>query len=282
MTGTTPIFDPSMGGCTSRHVMAGGLRTHCVETGSGPPVVLVHGGGPGADGYGNWHSCLPLLARNFHVLAVDMVGFGRTDKPDPATFVYSQDARVAHLGAFVEALGLGPVTLIGNSMGGLTSLGVSLQRPELVHRLILMGPAGIRAAIPPQLVPLLDYDGTRAGMTRVIRALTNADYVMDEPLLDYRVQLSNDPAGRAAHAAAMAWIKERRGLYLEEDEIRRVRTPTLVVGGKQDPIVTPAHIFRLLELIENSRGYLLPYCGHWVMMEAPQEFCDVCTQFIRR
>lgn len=282
MSASAQAFDPVMNRYESRYLRAGGMQTHYVESGSGSPVVLIHGGGPGADGYGNWHSCLPLLAQNFRVIAMDMLGFGRTDKPDPETFVYSQDARVAHLAAFVEALDQGPVTLIGNSMGGLTSLGVSIQRPELVHRLILMGPAAIRATIPQQLLPLLNYDGTREGMIRVIRALTNEGYVMDESLLEYRVRLSNDPAARAAHAAGMRWIKERQGLYLEEEIIRRARTPTLVVGGKHDPIVTPAHIFRLLELIENSRGYLMPWCGHWVMMEYPEEFCDVCTQFIRR
>lgn len=273
-------FDPAMKGYDSHFVDAGGIRTHYLEAGDGRPVILIHGGGPGADGYGNWHSCLPLFAGHFHAIAVDMPGFGRTHKPDPASFVYSQDARTAHMTAFIEELDLGPVTLIGNSMGGITSLGVAIQRPELVKKLILMGPAAIKFEIPPALLPLLNYDGTTEGMIRIIRALTNESYAMDQALLRYRVELANDPDTRRAQGAIMQWIKQQHGLYLEEDLIRKTRAPTLVVGGKTDPIVTPAQIFRLLELIDNSWGYVIPHCGHWVMMERPDEFCAVCTRFI--
>lgn len=282
---TKPIgaerFDPSMRGYESRYLDAGGIRTHYIAAGSGPAVVLVHGGGPGADGYGNWHACIPRLASQFRVIAVDMLGYGRTDKPDPETFVYSQDARTRHLAAVLEALDLGPAVLVGNSMGGLTSLAVARSRPELVAKLVLMGPAGIRpATVPAALEPLLGYDGTADGMRAVIRALTHESYVMDDALLAYRVRLSTDPAARRAQAAAMAWVRERGGLYLEDEVIAEVRTPALVVGGKCDPIVTPQQIFRFLELLEHSWGYLIPHCGHWVMMERPEEFCAICTRFI--
>lgn len=280
MSAITRDFDPAMAGCRSRFLDAGGIRTHCVEAGGGPVVILVHGGGPGADGYGNWHSCLPIFARQFRAIAVDMLGFGRTEKPDPASFVYSQDARTDQITAFLEALDVGPVTLIGNSMGGLTSLCVAIRRPDLVAKLILMGPAGIKFEIPPALLPLLNYDGTREGMRTVIGALTYKDYRMDEALLDYRVAISNRPDTMKAQAATMQWVKQQQGLHIDEDLIRQTRVPTLIVGGKSDPIVTPAQIFRFLELIDNSWGYLIPHCGHWVMMERPEEFCSMCTRFI--
>ncbi len=280
MSATRQQFDQTMAGYQSRYVDAGGLRTHFVETGSGPPLILVHGGGPGADGYGNWHSCLPIFAGRFRAIAVDMLGFGRTDKPDPATFVYSQDARTAHMIAFIEALGSGPATMIGNSMGGLTSLCVAINRPDLMHKLILMGSAGIKFELPPALLPLLNYDGTREGMRRVIGGLTHKSYCMDEGLLSYRVEMSNRPETAKAQAATMQWVRQQHGLYIDEYRIRKNTVPTLVVGGKSDPIVTPAQIFRFLELIDNSWGYVIPHCGHWVMMERPEEFCAVCTRFI--
>jgi 2-hydroxy-6-oxo-6-(2'-aminophenyl)hexa-2,4-dienoate hydrolase len=282
MSAVAHQFDPAHSGCTSSFVDAGGIRTHYIESGAGQPVMLVHGGGPGADGHGNWHSCLPLFAREFRVLAVDMLGFGRTEKPDPTAFEYSQDARARHLTAFIEAVGAGPVTLIGNSMGGLTSLCVAIERPDLVHKLILMGSAGIKSVLPPALQPLLNYDGTKDGMRRVIGALTHDSYRMDEALLNYRVEMANRPDTMKALQAAMQWVKQQHGLYIDEDRIRRNRVPTLVIGGKNDPIVTPAQIFRFLELIENSWGYLIPHCGHWVMMEQPEEFAAICMRFIRQ
>ena len=276
-------FDPAMSQYESRYIDAGGIRTHYIEAGRGEPLVLVHGGGPGADGYGNWHACLPGFAENFHTICVDMLGFGNTEKPDPGSFTYSQDARTRHMAGFVEALDIGKASMIGNSMGGLTSMCTSIERPDLVDKLVLMGPAGIRSSGQAgAIAPLLAYDGTVAAMRKVIGALTNKDYEMDEALLHYRVKRSNDPAARKAQSAAMAWIREQHGLHIEDDSIRKVSAPTLVVGGKNDPIVTPADIFKLLELIENSRGYLIPWCGHWVMMEYPEEFVEVCTRFIKR
>lgn len=274
-------FDPQTRSYESRYADAEGLRTHFIEAGEGEPVILVHGGGPGADGFGNWYSCLPGFAKHFRAIAVDMLGFGRTAKPDPATFVYSQGARTDHLIAFIEALGLRQTRLVGNSMGGITSLGVARKRPDLVEKLVLMGSAGIKTAeIPAALAPLMQYDGTPEGMRKVVQALTHAIFRTDEGMVRYRVDLSNVPENRAALRATMGWVREQHGLYYEDEDIRAVKTPTLVICGKDDPIVTLAQGFRFLELLENSRGYFIPHCGHWVMIEYPEEFIEVTTRFL--
>ena len=88
--------------CESRYVDANGIKTHYMEAGAGQPLVLVHGGGAGADSLSNWFRCIPAYAQKFRVIAVDMVGFGKTAKPDPAGFSYTQDAR--NIGANPQAL----------------------------------------------------------------------------------------------------------------------------------------------------------------------------------
>ena len=130
----------------SRFVDADGVHTHYIEVGAGPPLLLVHGGGPGADAWGNWSACLPLYSRDFRVIAVDLAGFGRSEKPDPDAYEYAQHKRNRHLAAFITKLGLGRVNLVGNSMGGATALGVAMERPELVVKLVLMGSAGLDVA----------------------------------------------------------------------------------------------------------------------------------------
>ena len=118
-------------------------------------------------------------------------------------------------------------------------------------------------------------------MRAVVGALTHESYSVDDALLRYRVDVSTDPDTIRAQKATMGWVM-KNGLYYEDDFISRVKTTTLVVGGKDDPIVTPAQIFRFLELLENSWGYLIPHTGHWVMMERPVEFTELCTRFIQR
>ncbi len=263
----------------TRDVVAGGLSTRVLEAGSGPPLVLLHGGGAGADSAGNWRACFPVLARDAHVFAIDMVGFGHTDKPDPSGFEYSQATRVTHVASVLDALGLKGVTLVGNSMGGMTSTGVAIERPDLVAKVVLMGSAGIRAPINDDLKAIMNYDFTTAGMLRIVRGLTNPDFRIDDTLVDYRFRLSTEPATRAAYGAIMGWIGRQGGLYYPEDYISRLRQPALVVHGKLDRVVPLASAYRFLELIENSSGYILPHCGHWAMIEHPAPFCRVVTGF---
>jgi pimeloyl-ACP methyl ester carboxylesterase len=258
-----------------------GTTTHCLVTGDGPPLVLVHGGGPGADARGNWQDCMPLFANNFEIFAVDMVGFGETDKPDPDAYAYTKENRSRHLADFIASLDKGPVSIIGNSMGGAAAIGVAMERPDLIRRMVLMGSAGIAVnnPDPAPMKALASYDYTLDGMRRMMRVLAGPDYEVDEDLATYRHELSLDPARKSAMTAIITEARQG-GLAYEDDAIRQIKLPTLVVGGKEDQIAIPARNYRFLELLDNSWGFILPHCGHWVMMERPQEFAAVTLDFL--
>jgi 2-hydroxy-6-oxo-6-(2'-aminophenyl)hexa-2,4-dienoate hydrolase len=265
----------------SRFVDAGGLRTHYLEAGEGRPLILVHGGGAGADSYGNWRDCIPILARRCRVIAPDMIGFGKSAKPAPDAYCYDQPGRNRHMAAFLAALGLEGVAIIGNSMGGATAIGVALDRPELVERLVLMGSAGL--PIPerpsPELLHNLHYDFTLDGMRRVIGGLTAPGYVPSDEMVRYRHRIVDDEASRAALAAINA--ETRKGtLNYPEDRLRQLRQPVLVVNGKQDGVSILPRAYRFLELFENSWGYIVPHCGHWAMIEATEDFCGAVERFV--
>lgn len=272
---TTPV---------SRFIDAGGIRTHYLECGdpAAPPLVLLHGGGAGAGAMGNWRVAFPLFARTHRVIAMEMVGFGETAKPDPATFEYSQGARTQHLIDFLTAMGLSGVPLVGNSMGGATALGVAMARPELVGKLVLMGSAGLNAEITPALQPIVGYDFTVEGMRRLVDALTGPRFKAEDSLVLARHADSVRPETRQAYAAAMGWIGKQGGLFYPEADIARVKVETLVVNGKDDIVVPLSCAYKFLELLENSRGYMIPHVGHWVMIEAPEEFVDVVQAFLAR
>jgi 2-hydroxy-6-oxo-6-(2'-aminophenyl)hexa-2,4-dienoate hydrolase len=278
-----PLDDADAPPVASRFVDAGGIRTHYLECGpaDAPPLVLIHGGGAGANARGNWSATLPFFAARYRVIAVDMVGFGGTAKPDGG-YEYSQANRNAHLADFLDAMGLGPVPLVGNSMGGATALGVAMTRPELVSRLVLMGSAGLNAEITPALAPILRYDFTPAGMRRLIDGLTGPRFSASDDIVQARYEESILGDTRRAYAAIMSWIGGQGGLFYPEEEIAAVKTETLVVNGKHDLVVPLSWAYRFLELLDNSRGYIVPHCGHWVMIEAPREFADVVTTFLER
>jgi 2-hydroxy-6-oxo-6-(2'-aminophenyl)hexa-2,4-dienoate hydrolase len=262
------------------YTKANGIKTHYWEAGKGEALILMHGGGAGADAWGNWKGSISRFAENFRVFALDMLGFGKTERPDPAAFVYSQDARTKHLIAFIEALSLKPASLVGNSMGGATSLGVSMERPDLVKKLVLMGSAGLNTEISEAIRVILSYSPTRENMRKLVSVLTNPAFQVDEELIEYRYNQTQQPGAMAALGAAMKWIAEQGGLYYDEGEISRVKTPTLIIGGKEDKVVPPEIAWKFTRLLENSWLYLIPHCGHWAMMERPQEFHAVTTNFL--
>lgn len=267
----------------SQFITIEGVETHYLEAGGGETLVLIHGGGSGADAWGNWRDCIPDYAKTFRVIAVDMVGFGKTAKPDPNTYNYGQTNRNRHMIAFIEAIGGGkPVHLIGNSMGGATALGVTIARPDLVKKLVLMGAAGLDIANPDPAPrkALGSYDYTPAGMRRLVSVLAGPAFAITDELVAYRHQLTMQPGAREAMGAIHEHMKADPMTYPRE-QIASIQTPTLVVGGKLDQIAVPARIYGYLELIPNSWGVMLPHVGHWVMMEAPKEFLTITNAFFR-
>jgi pimeloyl-ACP methyl ester carboxylesterase len=271
----------AMLGAVSKTVEICGQPTHYLEAGSGSPLVLIHGGGAGADSWGNWQDCLSLFARQFHVFAMDMIGFGKSAKPAADSYDYGQRQRNRHLAEFIDKLGLGPVGLIGNSMGGATALGVAIGRPELVRKLVLMGSAGLAISNPDPapIKALAGYDFTLEGMRRIVSVLVGPHFRAGDAMVRYRYELTLQPGAREA-LQAIGQANRKEGLAYGEDEIRAVSAPTLVVGGKLDAIAVLARTYRFLELIPNSWGFVLPHCGHWVMVESPGEFAAITSAFL--
>lgn len=262
-----------------RRITTGDFETYYFEAGEGDPLILIHGGGAGADGWSNWASSLPHFSKRMRTFVVDMVGFGHSDKPDPSQFTYSQAARNRQLIHFIESVGIAKVNLIGNSMGGATALGVALERPDLVANLVLMGAAGFDSQMSPELASIMNYDFTLEGMRRIGDALTNPTYVMSEEQLQYRYELSLNPDAQAAYTATMAWVREN-GFGYSPELIAEVKIRTLVFHGKDDKVVPLTDAFKFLDLLDNSTGYLMPNCGHWVMNEYPEIFSKIVLDFL--
>ena len=258
-----------------------GYRTHYVTAGSGELLLLIHGGGAGADGLGNWQFCIPPFAEHFKVIAYDMVGFGKSDAPDPATFAYDKHARVAQAIALIEALEQGPVNIVGNSMGSAVALGVAMQRPDLLRKIVLMSSAGLNHKVPPAIAAGATYKVTRDSIRAVIKGLTLPGFVIDEDLVTYRYNLLHDKLDKQhAYVKTMQGIVDAGGLFYEEEDIARIKTKALVFHGKEDTAIPLTEGFRLLQLLSEAHGYFMPHCGHWAMVEQAQTFVRISQDFL--
>lgn len=269
-----------MSSVVSKVVEIDGIETHYLTGGEGPPLVLIHGGGSGADAWGNWRTCIPHYLDHFSVYAVDMIGFGKSAKPSGDAYDYGHTNRVRHMAKFIETVIGGPTNIIGNSMGGATALGVAIRRPELLQKLCLMGAAGLDISNPDPAAKkaLGGYDYTPEGMRRLIGVLAGPRFTIEDDMVTYRHALTMQPGAKEAMGSLHAAMA-KDGMTFPREEIASVEVETLVVGGKEDQIAVPARIYGYLELMPNSWGFVLPHCGHWVMLEAPEEFTQVTTAF---
>ena len=133
---------------TRRSAKAGEITLNYYEAGAstsgvgaGLPLVMLHGGGPGASAWSNFGPALPHFAAHFRTLLVDQPGFGASDKPEVVGNYYRHAAD--HVVQLLDELGIARVHLLGNSLGGGTAMRLALTHPDRVGRLVLMGPGGL-------------------------------------------------------------------------------------------------------------------------------------------
>jgi 4,5:9,10-diseco-3-hydroxy-5,9,17-trioxoandrosta-1(10),2-diene-4-oate hydrolase len=276
---------------TEHTVTVAGKPIFVAEAGTGPAVVMLHGGGPGASGVSNYSRNIDALAQHFRVIVPDMPGYGRStkdvDQSDP--FGYLADM----IRGLLDELGIDTAHLIGNSYGGAAALRLALDSPRRVGKLVLMGPGGIgttRALPTDGLKSLLSYYGgdgpSRERLERFIRTYLVYDgaSVPDE-LIDRRYHASIDPEVVAnpplrRPSGAMAPRTLWRMDLTRDGRLKHLQTPTLVLWGRDDKVNRPAGGPMLLNMMPNAELLMTSHTGHWMQFERAELFNEVVTKFL--
>jgi len=265
-----------------------GKKIFVAETGDGPPVLLLHGGGPGASGISNYRRNIAELAKEYRVVVPDLPGYGRSTKgvdgADPFGYL------AGTIRALLDRLGLEKAHLVGNSYGGACALRLALDSPDRVDRMVLMGPGGIgttRALPTPGLNSLLNYysgDGpSRLKLEKFIRTylVFNAAGVPDS-LIDARYAASIDP--EVVAAPPLRRPKSLRALwktdFTRDRRLARLPVPTLVLWGAADKVNRPSGGRMLAERMPNCDLYEVANTGHWVQFERAELFNRLCADFL--
>lgn len=263
-----------------RTIDAGGIATNCLEAGSGAPVVLVHGSGPGVTAYANWRLTIPALAERLHVVAPDMAGFGASGKPGG----YSMDLWVGQLIGLLDALGIERTSIVGNSFGGGLALAVAAAHPERVERLVLMGSVGIDFPITEGLDRVWGYEPSIENMRSVLDVFAFDRSRLTDELAEVRYRASVEPGVQEAFAAMFPAPRQRwvQALATPEDEIRAIPHETLVVHGRDDQVIPLSNAYRLLALLERAELHVFGRCGHWTQIEWADPFNRLVLDFLTR
>jgi 4,5:9,10-diseco-3-hydroxy-5,9,17-trioxoandrosta-1(10),2-diene-4-oate hydrolase len=277
---------------TERTVIVDGKLIFVAETGSGPAVVMLHGGGPGASGVSNYSRNIATLATHFRVIVPDMPGYGRSDKhvdhSDP--FGYLADM----IRGLLDALDIDTAHLIGNSYGGAAALRLALDTPRRVGKLLLMGPGGVgttRGVPTAGLKSLLAYYGGDGPSRDKLAAFIRNYLVYDgasvpDELIELRYQASIDPEVVASPplrrpsgptALRTLWRMD----FTRDPRLKDLQTPTLVLWGRVDKVNRPGGGPMLLNATPNAELVMTSHTGHWMQWERAELFNDLVTEFLR-
>jgi pimeloyl-ACP methyl ester carboxylesterase len=256
------------------------------DLGEGPAVLLLHGGGPGATGWGNFSGNAADLSARFRVIVPDQPGFGASKLvKDSGASYHTLSAQT--MAEFLALLGIEQAHVVGNSMGGGVALRMAMQRPDLVAKLVLMGPWIPGFGIPllaPRPVPLLqEYypDPSPEKMRLLIRSMVyKADFENFEELVAARYAASIDPdiaAGYARMSAGTDPDPDPRPMF---DQVAAVEHETLLLWGRDDRHCSLDDAFMYLAAMRNSRLMIFRETGHWVQVEQRQPFGTHVTAFL--
>lgn len=273
---------------TCREVSLGARRIWLAELGTGPAVLMLHGGGPGASGLSNYARNVQALARHFRVLVPDMPGYGRSSKDINAADPFG-DIASAMVG-LLDALDIPSAHVVGNSLGGAVALRLALDCPGRMGRLVLMGPGGIGVAQgkpTPGLLRLLTYYGGEGPNYEKLRTFITQDLVHDassisEEMLRERFESSIDPAVVANPPLRLPPDPEvfKRMDFLLDPRLPGFDHPTLILWGLEDRVNPSAAGPALQAKLPAADLFLFSRTGHWVQWERSAEFNATVAAFL--
>ncbi len=275
--GVETIENPEIGS----RIDVNGIGTNYIEAGSGPPLVLIHGSGPGVTAYANWRGVIPAFAAQFRCLAPDMVGFGYTDCPDTIAD-FTMDVWVDHILGFLDALGIEKAHFIGNSFGGALTLALAARHPGRVGHIVLMGAAGLPFAITRGLEQVWGYEPSVEAMRALMHTFAHNAGLVTEDIVRSRYEASIRPGAQEAYARLFPQPRQPKldRLCTPESALRAMPHRVLAVHGREDVIVPLAQSIRFHELIPNSELHVFGGCGHWTQIEKRERFIELVVPFL--
>lgn len=268
---------------TSRTIRTPGWKLHFHEAGEGEAVLFLHGSGPGATAWSNFHLNITPLARTHRVLMLDQPGWGESDPLEAAA-----GGHLRAIEEFLDALGIEKVSLIGNSLGGINAIEFAMVHPERVHRIVTMGtadltmphlfsPAGFTLGL--QEVYRGYVERTPEVYRRLVQVMSYGDRFMDDELIAERF------AAAMRHEEHLDAFVARANTPREAPEwtaarVSAIEHETLLIHGRDDQVVPVEASLRLLAMIPNSRALIFNQCGHWAELERADEFNRAVADFL--
>ena len=257
-----------------------GVRTHYLEAGAGPTLVLLHSGEFGGCAELSWERNIPALAEHFHVYAPDWLGYGQTEKL--FCFEDMRGRRQRHITAFLRAMSVHEAHFIGNSMGGTVLLGAANETPPPwpMKKIVVVAGGGEVPDNDARKV-LNGYDCTRERMRSLVQTMFVRPSVReDEAYIERRYQLSIQPGAWECTAAVRFRAPNRVSQAKAAPDYSHVAVPVLLVTGEKDPLRPPDFGPSLQRRVPGAELCVIPEAGHCPQIEDPDLFNQRAIEFL--
>jgi pimeloyl-ACP methyl ester carboxylesterase len=279
--------------------IAPALDTRVVETtlgpisvtvvGTGTPLVMMHGGGPGASALANYRDNLEALA-GFQVILPDQPGFGASYRPTAADLDERSITQITvdAMYQLLDALGIDEFHLLGNSLGGAAALGMAIAQPKRVRRLVLMAPGGGWLPTGPtptegQKAMFRYFNGegpTVAKMKDFVRTMVADGRKFDDTDIQRRYEASLDPSHAEFYHLYNAAFAKRGGMDPLWKDLDKITASTLLLWGRDDRTITLDGSWIMLKNIRKVQLHVFGGCGHWVQVERKADFERLVSDFL--
>ena len=275
---------------TSRFLDTPKGKLHYHVAGDGPPLLLLHGSGPGVSGWANFRGNLPVFARDYTTYVLDFPGFGKSYSPDANPLAVGP----AGVLDFLDGLGLGPLPIIGNSMGGNVAARIAAEHPERVSRLMCIGGVGLSllSPSPPEGIKLLVEfveNPTRERLVQWMESMVYDTAILTDEFVQMRWESATDPSApsdikKLYNRAMLEGMRRGRafGAVDAVSVLTKIQAPTLVMFGRDDRVTPMDGSLAAMRLIPKCELHVFYDCGHWAMIERKDEFESTVLAFLAR
>jgi pimeloyl-ACP methyl ester carboxylesterase len=239
-------------------------------------LILVHGLYPG--GSERYMDLIPRLAKEYHVVAPDFLGFGYSEKPE--TIHYESSLFVSLLEEFMKSRGMSSANIVGSSFGGQVAADFAAGNSKKVRKLVLVAPTGLMPTPTKEaqkyyfLLCEPDEEGAREYLEK-----TSGGRKVDDEMVKGFVRMAKE-SSYAIRSTAYEGIRWNiSGTF--EDKIRKIESPTLIMWGEDDKVVPVEYSWKFAELIPNSRVKILKRKHHVPYAQDPDVFSKEVLDFLR-